>query len=84
MPRISPVDASTKGFFTRLFLRFIFFLTQHKVGKVVMPVRVLANHPRILFGYGMLEDSLGRSHLVEEALKDLAQIRVATLVGCPF
>ena len=84
MPRISPADPSTKGLFTQLFLRFIFFLTQRKVGKVVMPVCVLANHPRILFGSGMLEDSLGRSHLVKEVLKDLAQIRVATLVGCPF
>lgn len=84
MPRISPADLSTKSFFTRLFLRFIFYLTRRKVGKVVMPVRVLANHPRILFGYGMMEDSLARSHLVAEVLKDLVQIRVATLVGCPF
>ena len=49
-----------------------------------MPVQVAAHHAKLLWGYGQMEQSFGSSHLVEAALKDLAQLRVATLVGCPF
>ena len=39
---------------------------------------------KILWGYGQMEQSLASSHLAEDALKNLAQLRVATLIGCPF
>jgi hypothetical protein len=84
MSRIVALDLKTKGLFTRGFLRFIYFMTRRKVGRVVMPVQAMAHQPRVLWGYGMMEDSLAHCHLVDEALKELAQVRVATLVGCPF
>jgi hypothetical protein len=46
-----------------------------------MPVQLVAHHPKLLWGYGQMEQSLASSHLVGAALKDLAQLRVATLVG---
>jgi len=49
-----------------------------------MPVQLVAHHPRLLWGYGQMEQSFASSHLVGAGLKDLAQLRVATLVGCPF
>jgi hypothetical protein len=49
-----------------------------------MPVQVTAHHAKILWGYGQMEQALLGSKLVPATLKDLAQLRVATLVGCPF
>jgi len=49
-----------------------------------MPVQVTAHHARILWGYGQMEQSLMGSNLVDDKLKGLVQLRVATLVGCPF
>ena len=49
-----------------------------------MPIRIVAHHSKILWGYGQMEQSLLGSQLVDAGLKDLAQLRVATLVGCPF
>jgi AhpD family alkylhydroperoxidase len=50
----------------------------------VMPVQLVAHHPKLLWGYGQMEQSFASSHLVAAGLKDLAQLRVATLVGCLF
>jgi hypothetical protein len=47
-------------------------------------VRIIAHHPRILWGYGQMEQSLMGSHRVDAALKELATLRTATLIGCPF
>jgi hypothetical protein len=62
----------------------VYALTKRKLGRVVMPVQVTSHHPQILWGYGQMEQSLLSSRRVDTALKDLASLRVATLVGCPF
>jgi hypothetical protein len=49
-----------------------------------MPVQVTAHHPQLLWGYGQMEQSLLSSRRVDIGLKDLASLRVATLIGCPF
>jgi hypothetical protein len=49
-----------------------------------MPVQIVAHHSRILWGYAQMEQSFVSSDLVDTGLKDLAQLRVATLIGCPF
>jgi hypothetical protein len=67
-----------------MFTRLVYSLTKRKVGRVVMPVQIAAHHSKLLWGYGQMEQSLLGSRLVEAALKDLATLRVATLVGCPF
>jgi hypothetical protein len=84
MARIAGADPSQQGLFHSLFTRVIYALTKRKMGRVVMPVKIAAHHPKLLWGYGQMEQSLLSSHLVDAALKDLAQLRVATLVGCPF
>ena len=68
----------------RLFVGAVYYLTKRKVGRVVMPVQVTAHHPKILWGYGQMEQSQLMSKLVDAKLKGLAELRVATLVGCPF
>jgi hypothetical protein len=84
MARIEGADPSKQEILQGLFTRIIYALTKRKVGRVVMPVRIAAHHSKLLWGYGQMEQSLGASRRVEAALKDLAQLRVATLVGCPF
>ena len=85
MSRIAGAAPSQQGLFHGLFTRIIYALTKRKVGRVVvMPVKIAAHHLKLLWGYGQMEQSLLSSHLVDAALKDLAQLRVATLVGCPF
>ena len=84
MSRIPGAEQSKQGFLSGFFTRFVYALTRRKLGRVVMPVQVTAHHPQILWGYGQMEQSLLSSRRVDTALKDLATLRVATLVGCPF
>jgi hypothetical protein len=84
MSRIRGAEPSNLGLLSGWFARIVYALTKRKLGRVVMPVKVTAHHPQILWGYGQMEQSLLSSHRVEESLKELATLRVATLVGCPF
>ncbi|HYL84362.1 MAG TPA: hypothetical protein VE263_09015 [Candidatus Angelobacter sp.] len=84
MARIEGADPGKQRFLQGIFTRVIYAMTKRKVGRVVMPVRIAAHHPKVLWGYGQMEQSLLGSRLVDGALKDLGQLRVATLVGCPF
>ncbi len=49
-----------------------------------MPVQVTAHHSQIFGGYILMEQSQMGSKLIDHKLKALAELRVATLVGCPF
>ena len=84
MARIVGADPKHQGLLSNLFTRIVYALTKRKLGHVVVPVQITAHHPRILWGYGQMEQSLSTSSLVDSVLKHLAEIRVATLVGCPF
>jgi hypothetical protein len=84
MARIPGAEPSQQRPFHALFTRIVYALTRRKLGRVVTPVRVVAHHPQILWGYGQMEQSLLSSHRVQEALKNLVTLRVATLIGCPF
>ncbi len=80
MARIEGITEGKAGLLARL----AYWLARRRVGKVPEPLRVYARHTWLLNGYGAFEYALERSRLVEERLKLLAQIKAATLVGCPF
>jgi len=84
MARILGAEPGRQRLLGGLLTRLAYGLTKRKVGRVVMPVQIAAHHSKILWGYAQMELSLGASGLVDAGLKDLAQLRVATLVGCPF
>ena len=84
MARIPGAQIQQGGPLRRLFVWIVYFLTRRRLGRVVMPVQVTAHHPTILWGYGQMEQSQASSKLVNAKLKGLAELRVATLVGCPF
>jgi hypothetical protein len=84
MARIAGAPADSGGALRRLFVRRVYSLTKRRLGRLIMPVQVTAHHPTILWGYGQMEQSQATSKLVDAKLKGLAELRVATLVGCPF
>ena len=67
-----------------LLARIAFRACRKKIGRVVRPVRVHALHNRLLFGYGQMEMAQEKATTVPVALKSLAQLKVATRIGCPF
>ncbi len=84
MARIGGAERNQQGLLQGLFTRIIYSMAKREVGRVVMPVKIAAHHAKLLWGYGQMEQSLFASKLVDAGLKNLAQLRVATLVGCPF
>jgi hypothetical protein len=84
MARIPGARRNQGGWFRRLFVSLVYAATKRKLGRVVMPVQVTAHHPGVLWGYAQMEQAMLSSKRVAPALKDLAALRVATLVGCPF
>ena len=84
MARILGARSNQGGPIRRLFVGLVYTLTRRRLGRVIMPVQVTAHHPRILRGYVQMEQSQAASKLVDPRIKGLAELRVATLVGCPF
>ena len=80
MTRINGVASEEAGLFTKTVYR----MTKKKEGRVIEPIRVTAHHSRILMGMGAMELAQEKAVSVESPLKLLAQIKVATLIGCPF
>ena len=84
MARIHGASSDQGGPIRRLFVGLVYTLTRRRLGRVIMPVQVTAHHPKIFWGYVQMEQSQAGSKLIDLKLKGLAQLRVATLVGCPF
>jgi 4-carboxymuconolactone decarboxylase len=80
MARIEGVQPKNAGFF----VRFAYFMTKRKVGRVVTPIRIEAHHPRLLRARAHMELGQEAAKTVDPRLKALAQVKGAMLVGCPF
>lgn len=84
MARIRGASSNQGGPIRRLFVGIVYALTRRRLHRVIMPIQVTAHHSKILGGYVQMERSQAGSKLVDHKLKGLAELRVATLVGCPF
>jgi hypothetical protein len=84
MARIPGAPSNQGGPIRRLLVGMVYFLTRRRLGRVIMPLQVTAHHPKIFWGYVQMEKSQMGAKLVDHKLKGLAELRVATLVGCPF
>ena len=80
MARIRSVETNEAGFFTR----FLYWMTRRKVGRVIVPSKVTAHVPRLLLATGQMEMGQMAVHTVDAKLKELAAIKAALMVGCPF
>jgi len=84
MARVPGFSTNQGSLFHRLFARLVYSLTRRRLGRVIMPIQVTAHHARLFWGYLQMEQSQMAARLVDHKLKGLAELRVATLVGCPF
>jgi AhpD family alkylhydroperoxidase len=88
MSRIDGVKAAKAGPLTRVILsvarRKTGQLTGRRTERMIEPLEVYAHRPRLLIGYGMMEDATARLHRVDERLKMLAELKAATLTSCEY
>ena len=86
MAHMQGVEPAAAGWFTRL----VYWLVRRKFGqltgkdRLVEPVKVAAHHPRLLRAMGQMEGGLEAARSVPTALKRLASLHAAMLIGCPF
>ena len=65
-------------------MRFFYWMVKRKIGRVVLPVKVAAHHPRLLRSLGEMETGQMAAKSVDAGLKSLASVKTAMLIGCPF
>jgi AhpD family alkylhydroperoxidase len=80
MPRLQPAEPHGLDPIRRL----TYAAARRMYGRPLEPTRVVAHHPRLLFGYGMVATALDRSSAIDERLKHLVMLRAAQLVGCEW
>ena len=86
--RIQRVRGRGAGPFVRVILRVARRKAAQITGKnperAIEPLELYAHAPRLLVGYGMLEDATARLHRVDHRLKVLAELKAATLSHCEY
>lgn len=80
MPRMQGVEPQQAG----LFVRFVYWMVRRKIGRVVLPIKITAHHPRLLRSLAEMERGQAAAKTVDAGLKALASLKTAMLVGCPF
>jgi AhpD family alkylhydroperoxidase len=64
--------------------RFAYWMAKRDYGAVPEPLEVAAHHPGVMRGWAAFEWETGRAASVESKLKDIAETKVAALVGCEW
>jgi AhpD family alkylhydroperoxidase len=67
-----------------LLARISGWYTRRRYGGDLTPVSVYGHHPRLLIGYGTFETAVEGSHLVDDRLKALGELKAAAMVGCEW
>lgn len=80
MARIEGVSSREAGWFAKA----VFWYSKRKFGRVMEVLRITAHSPKVLHGTVDMEKAQGALESVDKALTALAEIKVATMVGCPF
>jgi hypothetical protein len=80
MTRSTGVQDNEAGLSTR----FIFWLTKKRLKRVPLGTRVRAFDPKLLRHIVRMDLHTAEARLVSGKLKELTQLKVATMVGCPF
>ena len=81
MVRSEGVQDNEAGLITRI----IFWLAKRRLGRVPLGLRVRARDPKLFrahCAHGSVQRFAG--HRADAPLKELAQLKVAMMVGCPF
>jgi hypothetical protein len=78
--RTNGVQDHEAGFFTRL----IFWRAKRRYGHVPLSTRIRANDPELLALAALMGRHTSRPGVVALKLKELVQLKVAAMVGCPL
>jgi hypothetical protein len=65
-------------------VRFGYWYSRHKYGKVAEPAAVAAHNPWILRAMGGYELALDRARRMDAKLKAVAEMKAGAIVGCPW
>jgi hypothetical protein len=57
---------------------------RQRYGKLPDPLTIMAHNPSVVSAYIKYDENFNQSNLVDKSLKEIAQIKVATLIGCPW
>lgn len=80
MNRAEGVSKSNAGWITR----FIYRTLEKRLGLIPKTKALAAHHTRTLLAWTWMDRICASAETVPFALKELAQLKVAALVGCPF
>ena len=78
MPRIAPVEKP--GLLTRIAYR----TARRRFGEVPEPLTIWAHHRGVMLGVAGFEESVKRWKKLDPATKNLAVLRSAQVIGCPW
>ncbi len=78
--RAAGVQDKEAGLRTKL----IFWLVKRRLGRIPLGVRIRARDPKLLELSGKMDLHVASPGTVSDKLKELAQLKVAAMVGCPF
>jgi AhpD family alkylhydroperoxidase len=88
MSRIEGVSGKSAGPITGTVLWFARRKTAELAGRetdrMIEPLEAYAHAPRLMLGYGMLEQATAKLDRVEPRLKVLAELKAATLTQCEY
>jgi hypothetical protein len=65
-------------------LRWFYGMTRKMFGKDLTPAKVQMRVPGLIWGSVAMEAALGRKRRVSLRLAQLAKVRTAARIGCPF
>ena len=86
--RITGKPPESGGPFLRLLARVARRKTKEMTGReterMIEPLGAYALLPRLLIGYGAMEDATSKLHNVPERIKLLAELKAATLTNCEY
>jgi AhpD family alkylhydroperoxidase len=88
MARIAGVHARDAGLWVRLTYYFtrrgLRQFTGRDPERMIEPLQVYAHLPGLLKGYGRLEQATAKLHGLDERLRNLAELKAATLTSCEY
>jgi hypothetical protein len=80
MQRVIGVTGSQAGWITRLIYRAL----QKRIGRVPASKTLAAHHSPTLLATTWMDSVCASARTISPLLKELVQLKVAMLVGCPF
>ena len=80
LARTKGVEDHKAGLFTKL----IFWRTKRLYGHVLISTRIRAHDPKLLALADLMGKYTASPGVLSPKLKELVQVKVAAMVGCPF